>query len=198
MGILDVPASELIQDLKEDLKTKGLNQPRFIDYVKSGAHAERAPLQRDWWFMRCASILYRIYREGPLGTESLRTYYGGKKARGVRPHRFTKAGGKVIRTCLQALEKNQFVKKEKKGRILTPAGQKYLNTISKKTLERIQREGPEKKVKREEKTTVSAEEKTIREALRRQSEGGKPKEDAASRDDKKKQKLKEGTQAQNA
>jgi hypothetical protein len=81
-----------------------------------------------------ASILYRIYKEGPLGTGSLRTYYGGKKRRGTKRPEFRKSSGKIIRVCLQGLEKQGLVKKAKKGRVVTAKGQAYLNQMAKEAV----------------------------------------------------------------
>ncbi|MBS3061255.1 MAG: 30S ribosomal protein S19e [Candidatus Diapherotrites archaeon] len=123
----DVPSALLIEDIAAQLtQSPGFKQPAFIEFVKSGAHRERAPSRADWYSIRMASVLYRVYKDGPLGTESLRTYYGGRKNRGVRPHKFTKASGKVIRLCLQTLEKEGFIKKAKKGREVTGKGQALL------------------------------------------------------------------------
>jgi small subunit ribosomal protein S19e len=80
--------------------------------------------------------LYRVFKDGPVGTESLRTYYGGRKSRGSKPHRHYKAGGKIIRMALQQLEKSKLIATSKTGgRMITPAGQKYLNAMSKVALE---------------------------------------------------------------
>ncbi len=129
MGIYDVPAGMLIDEVAVELKGK-LKQPEFIIYVKSGAHRERVPQNPDWFYVRAASILYRIYKNGNLGTGALRNYYGGRKNRGVKPEAKRKASGKVIRTCLQELEKNGFIKKDKKGRLITGKGEKLLYTKS--------------------------------------------------------------------
>jgi small subunit ribosomal protein S19e len=128
LGIFDVPAWELIEEIARDLKTnRKVGQPGFTLYVKSGAHRERAPQNQDWWYVRCASILRRLYLDGPHGVQSLRSYYGGTRNRGVAPSHFKKGGGKVIRSCLQALEGQGFlVKVEKTGRRVSPAGEKYL------------------------------------------------------------------------
>ncbi len=127
--VYDVPADLLIEQMSKDLKQK-IEQPKFVPFVKSGAHRERAPQNPEWYFIRCASILRRIYVDGVQGTESLRSYYGGRKARGTKPHEFRKSSGKVIRSCLQSLEKAGFVQKDpkKKGRVVSPAGEKYLNS----------------------------------------------------------------------
>lgn len=125
MGIFDVPASMLIEEVAKDLKQK-IQQPEFIMFVKSGAHTERAPNNPDWFYMRNASILYQIYKHGSTGTGHLRNYYGGRKNRGVKPERKRKASGKIIRVCLQSLEKQGLLKQEKKGRSVSSQGEKLL------------------------------------------------------------------------
>ncbi len=128
MKLFEVPATELIDKVAIDLEKKfKIEKPAFIAFVKTGSNRERAPQNENWYYVRMASILYRIAKEGNLGVGSLRTYYGGRKNRGVKPHRFRKASGKIIRTALQALEGVELVKKEKKGRVITPKGLKYLN-----------------------------------------------------------------------
>jgi len=121
LGIYDVHATPLIEVTAKKLQKK-LKQPEFVAFVKTGSHRERAPQREDWWYVRAASILYRLYKEGPLGVESLRTYYGGRKRRGVKPAKFRKASGKVIRSCLQELEKAGYVEKAEKGRKISPKG----------------------------------------------------------------------------
>ncbi|HZX19736.1 MAG TPA: 30S ribosomal protein S19e [archaeon] len=125
MGIYDVPADRLIEAVANELKTK-IQQPEFTKYIKTGAHRERAPQRSDWFFMRNASILYQLYRHGATGTGSLRTYYGGRRNRGVKPEHKKKASGKIIRVCLQNLEKQGLLKKDKKGRAVTGKGEKLL------------------------------------------------------------------------
>ncbi len=125
MGIYDVPAAGLIEEVAKDLKGK-ITQPSFAAYVKTGHSRERAPTNPDWFYHRAASVLYRIYKNGALGTGALRSYYGGRKNRGVRPEHKVKASGKIIRLALQSLEKEGLVKKDKKGRKITAKGEKLL------------------------------------------------------------------------
>jgi len=173
LAVYDIPATELIEAVAADLK-KQVKQPEWADFVKSGRHCERAPHRRDWFYVRMASVLYRVYREGHLGTNRLRTYYGGRRNRGVKPHHFYRASGKVIRVCLQELEKLGFVKKEKGGRSISGKGESYLNAkakeIGKELAERLMREKEEaeriakeaaqkKEVKKEE--AVGKEEKPV-------------------------------------
>ena len=67
--------------------------------------------------------------------QRLRVRYGAKKNRGHKPERFYKASGKIIRTILQELEKNNLIifKKEgvHKGRIITPRGKSFMDKIAK-------------------------------------------------------------------
>ena len=130
--VFEVPATELIEEIAKDLeKNPNTKMPQWAKFVKTGAHKERAPHDQNWYYFRLASILRKIYLNGPIGTERLRTYYGGKKWRGLKPRRFRKGGGKIVRTCLQQLEKDGLIKKEKKGRVITPKGTKYLNLKAK-------------------------------------------------------------------
>jgi len=126
--VFDVPASRLIGVVGDDFKqTQTFKQPEWALFVKTGSHRERTPSQRDWWYTRGASILRRIYLDGPKGVSRLRTYYGGRKARNIKPHRFQRGGGKIVRTWLQLLEKEGYLVKEKHGRMLSAKGRKYLD-----------------------------------------------------------------------
>jgi len=131
VSALEVPAQELIEKLKEKLKEiKEITPPEWSRFVKSGAHKERPPEQPDFWYIRAASILRRIYIDGPVGVSRLRTYYGGRKRRGHKPARTYKASGAIIRKILQQLEAAGFVAKEnKKGRILTPKGRRFIDRV---------------------------------------------------------------------
>jgi len=129
--VYDVAADRLIAEtakgLKEDQK---IEMPEWANYVKTGAHKERKPDNEDWWYIRGASLLRRIYMEGPVGVERLRTFYGGSKNRGRRPDQFRKASGKVIRTLLKQLDDKGLTTREKTGRKISSKGQSYLDKIS--------------------------------------------------------------------
>jgi len=132
MSVKEVSPTALIKRLSEELKKlKELNPPKWALFVKTGAHKERPPEQKDWWHMRAASILRRLYIDGPVGISRLRTFYGGRQHRGQAPEHFRKAGGKIIRVVLQQLEKAGLVSKiEKKGRKLTPKGVKLIENLA--------------------------------------------------------------------
>jgi small subunit ribosomal protein S19e len=131
--VYDVPADRLIKETAEDLRENvKLRRPDWALYVKTGVSRERKPVNPDWWWVRAASILRRIYIDGPVGVQRLRTYYGGKKNRGRIPREFRRASGKVIRTILKELDSEGLTEAGKRGRGITPKGQSYLDKISSK------------------------------------------------------------------
>lgn len=115
-------------------KVKEFEKPEWMDFVKSSSHKERPSAESDFWHKRAASILRQIYIRGLVGTERLRTRYGGRKNRGNKPPEFRKAGGKIIRMILQQAEAAGFVEKskgKKSGRKLTEEGKKFLEGVVK-------------------------------------------------------------------
>ena len=130
--VYDIPANILIRRLAQDLKSREeITAPDWMLFVKTGAHKERAPDDPDFWYVRCASILRKVYLNGPIGTEKLRIAYGGRKRRGAKPDKFQKGSGAIVRTALQQLEKAGFVKKQgNKGREMTDIGRSYMDKLS--------------------------------------------------------------------
>jgi len=127
----DVPAAKLIDAAKERLKgIEGIKPPEWMKFAKSGAHAYRPPEQQDFWYIRAASVLRRIYLDGPVGTSRLRTYYGGRKRRGYKPAHFKRGSGNIVRKILLQLDAAGFVAKTPKGRKITPKGQKFLDNAA--------------------------------------------------------------------
>lgn len=134
MPVRKVQPDTLIQKTAEELGKK-LEQPQWSLHVKTGPHKERPPEQDNWWHLRAASILRKIYLNQPVSVGELRKIYGGRKRRGHKPERKYKASGKIIRTILHQLEEQNLVKKEKnKGRVLTRKGKKFLDHIAESLL----------------------------------------------------------------
>ena len=135
--VFDVPADLLISQVAEEFKENDkIEPPAWSNFVKTGVHKERKPENLDWWFVRCASILRRVYIDGPVGVMSLRTFYGGKKDRGVRPEKFRKGSGAIIRGALYQLEDAGYVEKVEGGRVVTPAGRSFLDKKSGEIIKR--------------------------------------------------------------
>lgn len=131
MSVKDVDSRELIISTAEELKkTEGVTPPVWAPFVKTGSHKERVPDNADWWYIRAAALLRRVAIQN-AGVSRLRKAYGGRKNRGYKPEKKVVASGNIIRKILQQLEAAKFVKKGKKGRQITAAGQKFLDKVAK-------------------------------------------------------------------
>jgi small subunit ribosomal protein S19e len=129
--VYDVPADLLISQVAKELtKEDKVSSPDWANYVKTGVHKERRPENADWWFVRCAALLRRVYIDGPVGVNSLRTHYGGKKDRGSSPEKFKRGSGAIIRGALHQLEAAGLIEKVEGGRAVTPKGRSFLDNAS--------------------------------------------------------------------
>lgn len=129
--VYDVPAEMLVNNVAQKLKDENkVTPPEWALFAKTGAHKELPPDNPDWWFVRCGSILRRIYIDGPVGISRLRSFYGGRHRNGVVGIHFSKGSGSVIREALQQLEKAGFVKSQKTGRTVSPQGMSFLNNAA--------------------------------------------------------------------
>ena len=139
----DVPAELLLPAVALKLgQLDNIEQPDWADDVKTGTNRERPPIQEDWWEMRCAAILRKVARLGPIGVKHLADEFGGPTNRNVRPNRVKTGSRHIIRTALKQLEVAGYVEKIitksvenvygesveiTKGRKLTKVGQKLLD-----------------------------------------------------------------------
>ncbi len=123
--VFDVPPQKLAEEVASQLKGK-IQAPKWSTFVKTGPSKERPPVNPNWFYVRAASVLKALYENGPVGVSKLRSKYGGRKNRGVRPSKFVKASGNIIRKVLQQLDKAGLSKYQKegihKGRVITPQG----------------------------------------------------------------------------
>jgi small subunit ribosomal protein S19e len=129
----DVPSSKLIDRLAKYLKENvdEVQPLPWASLAKTGMHVEKQPQNPNWWYVRAASILRKVYIYGPIGIEKLRADYGGRKNRGVKPNRVTKSGGNNIRKVLQQLEAAELIQTASpQGRRITPKGRKLLQEVA--------------------------------------------------------------------
>ncbi len=131
--VYDVPAEQLIAKVAAKLRELDtIKPPEWADYVKTGRHTEKAPVQKDWWYTRSASILRKVAIKGPIGTSRLAEEYGGYADRGSRPNKAVKGSRNIARKSIMQLEASGLVAKNKnKGRIVTSKGQKLLDAAAK-------------------------------------------------------------------
>jgi len=145
--VYDVPADVLIDKLTEILKNEDLPAPVWTPFVKTGSHADKPPQKSDWWYTRCASILRKVYLHGPMGVNDLRKVYGGGKAVGYGARNHRDAGGVIIRTAIQGLEKLGYIEKVAgKGRVISKNGMQKLDRLATEILTQLISETPQLKV----------------------------------------------------
>ncbi len=141
----DVPADLLNPAVADRLAdVSEISRPEWADFVKTGIHREKPPSQENWWEIRCAALLRKVARKGPIGVNALAQLYGGRKDNGSNPNTPAMASRHIIRTALQQLTDAGLVHmKEIKtvssedgdqklfsGRLITPAGQKLLDDVA--------------------------------------------------------------------
>ena len=146
--VYDVPADNLIKRVAEYLKENivEITPPQWSAFVKTGSHTERLPQTSDWWYTRAASILRKIYIEGPIGIGRLKKEYGGRLGEGTIGEHKRSGGGEIVRDALQQLEKAKLVKTvEKKGRIITKNGLTLLDSLASEAKKNLEKTIPELK-----------------------------------------------------
>ncbi len=133
MAVYEIPGDEYNVKLAEALKKlPEFKMPEWAVFVKTGVSRQRPSAEKDFWHKRAASILRQIYINKVVGVGRLRTRYGGKQNRGMRPSKFRKSSGKIIRVILQQAEREGLLeqaKSRKKGRQLTKKGIEFLESI---------------------------------------------------------------------
>ena len=136
-SVHDIKPDILIKKAADELmKNELMKKPEWANFVKTSSARERTPIDPNWWYVRAASILRKMYiLDRPIGTNRLKSRYGGRKNRGHKPERFYKGSGKIIRVILQQLEKAEYIKavekSSHKGRIITGKGKKFLSGLAK-------------------------------------------------------------------
>ena len=142
--LYDVPADALIEALAEKLEGE-LDEPDWAPYAKSGTGREFPPEQEDFWYVRAASVLRTVAKDGPVGVERLATRYGSAKegtARfGVAPRHRTAGSRNQLRTMLQDLEEAGYLERppNDEGRVISAAGQSLIDTTAGEVLEALDR-----------------------------------------------------------
>jgi len=144
----DVPASKFIDRLAKYLRENvdEVQPPAWATFAKTGTHVEKQPQNPNWWYVRSASVLRKVYIHGPIGLENLRSDYGGRKNNGVKKNHATKAGGSCIRKVLQQLESAGFIQITRpRGRIMTPKGRKMMQEVAGDLAKELYKSVPELK-----------------------------------------------------
>merc|ERR1712147_477196 len=132
--VKDVPADEFIKACAEFLKRQPkFDVPKYHDIVKTGVIKEFAPYDEDWFYVRSASILRKVYLRKGTGVGALKKWYGGSSGthRGTRKAHFQTAGGSIIRKAMMELEKLELMEKTGDGgRVITSKGRAEMDGIA--------------------------------------------------------------------
>ena len=130
----DVSPADLIQEMAEDLKNfKDIIPPTWAPFVKTGVHKELPPEGPDWWYVRSAAVLRKIYLKGPMGVRKIQSEYGGRKNRGAKEEQFRRGSGSISRKILQQLEKAALViQTDKGGRQITARGMAFVDEVARR------------------------------------------------------------------
>ena len=143
--IYNIPAQKIIERTVEYLKDNvpEVTPPLWFTFVKTGSHRENPPQNSDWWYIRTASLLRKIYIYGPIGIARLRKEYGGRSRKGnVGKHK--RSGGTIIiRYSLQQLEKAGLIQTiAKRGRMITSKGIALLDSLATDVQKKLEKEIP--------------------------------------------------------
>lgn len=137
--VYDVPSKDLIDAVAKKLQNdKTIVIPDANVFSRTGVDKENPPIDKNWWYTRCASILRKIYINNVIGIEHLRAEYGGKRDRGSKPYKARSGSGSIVRRALRQLEKAGYVTKIKgKGRVLTSKGRSFLDNTSHEVMKNV-------------------------------------------------------------
>lgn len=161
-SVKDVDPEMFIRSFGKYLKThQKINYPKWCNYVKTGKGRQLAPQDEDWYYVKAASILRRLYLQPNTGVGSLRKQFSGKQRRGVAPNHTSLASGKILRYILQQFEKAGLVEQNSKrqGRKLTESGEVTIAAFARNLNRKMLRldEIKENKEEKEEKAAEEAE-----------------------------------------
>jgi small subunit ribosomal protein S19e len=142
----DVPPELLIERVAERLKKEEkLAPPDWAAFVRTGRQAEKSPVQADWWYVRAAAVLRKVYIMGPIGSSRLAAEYGGKADHGSAPFHPVRGSRNVARQLLKQLEAVGYVQRaEKKGRVVSPKGRSFLDNLSFEIMKELAAKDPER------------------------------------------------------
>ena len=141
----DIPASVLIERLAQHLKDEVdiITPPAWANFVKTSSYTQRPPDDPDWWFVRVASVMRKIYLKGPIGVELIRQEYGGRKDNGAMPEHAAKGSGNIVRTAIHQLQKAGLVKTQRtEGRVVTSEGRRLLDRLSSQIKSELEKAQP--------------------------------------------------------
>jgi small subunit ribosomal protein S19e len=146
--LYDVPADALIEAVAAELDGR-IEEPDWAQYTKTGVDRELPPQEDDFWFVRSASLLRKVAKNGPIGVERLATEYGGAKKGSTRyrvaQNKQSAGSKKIIRVALQQLEEEGLVETAQgEGRRITAEGRSLLDSVAGDVIDDLDRDDLQK------------------------------------------------------
>ncbi|MFW9900863.1 MAG: 30S ribosomal protein S19e [Candidatus Thorarchaeota archaeon] len=129
MSIFVVEPQKLIEAIAEKLKEyPEISPPEGSEFWKTAHFKELAPQNfENFWYIRCASLIRKVKKFGPIGVNKLRKFYGGRNRKGSGLNHSARGSGKIIRVALQQLENAKLIDNiEKEGRVVSSEGTSFL------------------------------------------------------------------------
>ncbi len=143
VNVRNVNTDSLIEKVKEELqKDDRVKVPEWVQFLKAGIHREKAWEQTDWYHRRLASTLRKVYLEGPIGISRLSAEYGGRVDRGSKRYHPARGSRFIVRHMLETLEQLGYVKKDQRGRTVSPRGESFLNKVSVQVIKDLAEKDP--------------------------------------------------------
>ena len=130
--VRDVAADKFIAAYADVLKNNDkFVVPKWVDLVKTGAHKELCPYDPDWYYIRAAAIVRKIYLREGTGVGALKKRFGGNYRRGSAPDKHQDGAGGLIRAiCLNLDKLNITEATGKGGRKVSRTGQQALDLVA--------------------------------------------------------------------
>lgn len=143
VDVKKVPADIMVHELSKRLsEDKRIKEPDWTAFLKAGIHRENSWEQEDWYFVRLASTLRKLYINGAIGISRLSAQYGDATDRGSKRYHPEKGSRFIIRDMFHTLETLGLVKKTATGRVLSPEGQKLLDQVAKEAIKKASEADP--------------------------------------------------------
>lgn len=130
--VRDISADKFIAAYAEVLKNNDkFIVPKWTEIVKTGVHKELAPYDPDWYFIRAAAVVRKVYLRQGTGVGALAKRFGGNYRRGAAPEKHQDAARGLIRSILINLDELKITEKTSKGgRKISRVGQQALDLVA--------------------------------------------------------------------
>ncbi|MEM0139713.1 MAG: 30S ribosomal protein S19e [Ferroplasma sp.] len=137
VNVNEVPADLLLNKLASEFKEKNVEIPDWTHYLKDGIGREKAWEEEDWYYTRLASVMRKISLKNNIGIARMSQEYGSRQDRGTKKYHPVQGSRYIVRNVFHTLESMGYVKKDKTGRSLTPAGQSVLDIAAKNVMKEL-------------------------------------------------------------